>query len=134
MYLEGFTNTFSIRINVSTLTHKYVLIYKSLLWRLLRAAFLYLRESYREDAIELSTRESSEGATSRGNSFKLEEERFRLDIRKKFIAVREVRNRNRLPREVVDDACLIPGGVQGHGQPDLAGGVPTDGTLGVKTK
>ena len=42
----------------------------------------------------------------RGNGFRLEEGRFRLDIRKKFYTVRVVRHWDRLPTGVVDAPSL----------------------------
>ena len=68
--------------------------------RNLIAAFQYLKGTYRKAGKGLFIRAGSN--RTRGNGLKLEEGRFRLDIRKKFFAVRVVRHWNRLPREVVD--------------------------------
>ena len=46
------------------------------------------------------------GWTSRSNSFKLRERRFRLDIRKKLFILTLVKPWHRLPREMVDVSSL----------------------------
>lgn len=42
----------------------------------------------------------------RGNGFKLEKERFRLDIKKKPFTMKAVRHCHRFPREMVDTPYL----------------------------
>ena len=68
------------------------------------AAFCYLKGSYRKEGDRLFSRICCD--RTRGNGFKLKEERFRLDIRKESLTVRAVRYWNRLPRDVVDALSL----------------------------
>ena len=77
---------------------------KRRLWGDLVVAFQYLKRAYWKEGEGLFNRECSD--RTRGNSFKLKEGRFRLDVRKKFFIVRVVRHRNRLPREAVDAPSL----------------------------
>ena len=72
---------------------------KRRLWGDLTAAFQYLKGAYEKAGEGLVTRACSD--RTRGNDFKLEEGRFRLDMGKKFFRMRVVRHWHRLPREVV---------------------------------
>jgi len=72
---------------------------KRRLWGDLRAAFQYLKGAYRKDGEGLFTRVCSD--RTRRNGSKLKENKFRLDIRKKFFTMSMVRPWYRLPREAV---------------------------------
>jgi len=65
----------------------------------LHSAFQYQKGTYRKDGEGLFTRVCSD--RTRGNGCKLKEDRFTLDIRKKFFVMRVVKHWNRLPREAV---------------------------------
>jgi len=68
------------------------------------AAFQYLNEPYKKDGDRLFYRPCSN--RTRGYGFKIQESRFRLDIRKKFCTMRVVKQWHRLPREAVDAPSL----------------------------
>ncbi|KAK4805653.1 hypothetical protein QYF61_022411 [Mycteria americana] len=72
-------------------------------------AFQYLKGAYRKDGEGLCNRECSN--RTKGNSFKLKEGRFRLDIRKKLFTVSVVRHKQVAQRSY---GCHITGSVQGQ--------------------
>ena len=74
------------------------------LWKHLIVAIQYLKGTYKLEGDQLLT-QSYSGRT-RGNVFKLKDDQFTLDVRKKCFSQRVVRCRNRLPREVVDALSL----------------------------
>ncbi|KAK4818947.1 hypothetical protein QYF61_022212 [Mycteria americana] len=67
--------------------------------RRLQGDLQYLKGAYKKAGEGLLTRACSD--RTRGNSFKLKEGRFRLDIRKKFFTMRMVTHWNRLPSAMV---------------------------------
>ena len=70
----------------------------------LLVAFQSLKGAYKQEGEWLFTRMDSD--RTRGNGFKLRQERFRLDTRRKFFTQRVVTHWNRLPKEVVDALSL----------------------------
>jgi len=68
------------------------------------AAFQYLKGAYKKGGATLFSRACRN--RPRGNGFKLNESRFRLEIREKFFPVRVVKHWHRLPREVADAPSL----------------------------
>jgi len=88
-------------------------------------AFQYLQGAYKKDGDRLFSRACYD--RTGGNGFNLKEDKFRLDIRKKFFTMRVVKHRHRLPTVVVD--APVPGNIQGQvgwgsEQPDLVADVP----------
>ena len=77
---------------------------KRRLWGDLRAAFQYLKGTYKKEEDRLFSRACCD--RTRGNRFQLKEKRFRLDIRKKYFTLRVMRHWCRLPRKVVNAPSL----------------------------
>jgi len=67
-------------------------------------AFLYFKGIFKKDGEGLFMKEYSD--TTRSNDFKLKESALRSDIWKKFLTMRVVRHRNKLPREAVGTPSL----------------------------
>ena len=70
----------------------------------LRVAFQHLKGSYKKEADRLFHRVY--GDRTRGNGFKLKEDKFRLDIREISFTVRMMMHWNRLPRDMADALFL----------------------------
>ncbi|GAB0184611.1 hypothetical protein GRJ2_000926400 [Grus japonensis] len=66
--------------------------------------FQYLNASYKENRRSLFTRSHME--RTRGNGYKLHQERFHLDINPKFFTVGAINHWNNLPRDVVESPSL----------------------------
>uniref|UniRef100_A0A803SSL5 Reverse transcriptase domain-containing protein n=1 Tax=Anolis carolinensis TaxID=28377 RepID=A0A803SSL5_ANOCA len=68
------------------------------------AMYKYVRGSHREEGASLFS--AALQTRTRNNSFKLQERRFHLNIRKNFLTVRAVRQWNSLPQTVVEAPSL----------------------------
>jgi len=83
---------------------------KRRLWEDLIAAFQYLKGAYKKDRDRVFSRACCD--KTRGNSSKLKEGRFRLDISNKFFTMRVVKHWNRFAQR--HGRCSIPRNTQGQ--------------------
>ena len=74
------------------------------LWGDLIVAFQYLKGAYKQEGEWLFMRMDTD--RTRGDSLKLRQGRFRLDMRRTFFTQRVVMHWNRLPKEAVDAPSL----------------------------
>ena len=95
------------------------------------AIFQYLKEAYRKSMEGLFMKGYSDRI--RGNSFKLQEGRFRLNSRKRLFTQRVARHWNRLSGESVDAPSLSGHAGWGFGQSVLVVGNPAH-SRGVGTR
>jgi len=77
---------------------------KRRLWEDLLVTFQYFKGPYRNDRENIFSKACCD--RTRHNGFKLREGRFRLDIRKKFFAMKLVKHWNGLPRQIVEAPSL----------------------------
>ena len=83
---------------------------KRRLWGDLIVAFQYLKGGFKKYGDKLFSRACCDW--TRGNGFKLKEGRFRLSIRKKFVAVRVVKHWTRFAQR--GGRCPIAGNIPGQ--------------------
>ena len=89
-------------------------------------AFLYLKGAYNQEGEQLFT--WADSGRTRGNGFKLEEEKLRLNVRGKIFTQKAVRCWHSCPESCGAPSLEVQGQVGwGPGQPELVGDSPAHG-------